>query len=336
MTALTLEDLEARRSTLGASDAAAVLGVSRWKKRIDVWAEKVGISELDPTDTPQQAYGRIMEPLLIRWTGETLPARIRRNSRSVRHPVHRFISATPDGLGLGSYRSVVVEAKTSRTRDGYGEEGSDEIPIDYKVQAVVQAEILDVPKVYVPVLFQGEGWPPTMYVVQPSAKERGAVIEALVEFWTEFVIPRVEPDELSDEYVRARWKHEEPGKELVATDELVAIIDRYRLAFQNVKAAEAAKEELATIIAHRMGDAEKLVHPYGSITWKTGKPRTDWRLVAKAFRGALEKIDEELAARRDVFPFVPTGSDLDALESLHTAAEGTRVFRPYWKEGDSE
>lgn len=325
MTALTLEELEARRDTLGASDAAAVLGVSRWKKRIDVWAEKVGISELDPSDTPQQAYGRIMEPLLVRWAGETIPAKVRRNSRSRRHPRHPFISATPDGLG-----SAVVEAKTSRSRDLYGEEGSDEIPIDYKVQAVVQADIFDAPKVYVPVLFSGEGWPPTMYVVQPGAKERAAVIEALVEFWTEFVIPRVEPDELSDEYVRARWKHEEPGKELVATDEIVALIDRYRLAFQNVKAAEVAKAELQTTIAHRMGDAEKLVHPYGSITWKTGKPRTDWKLVAKAYRAVIEKAWDDSTGELGGMP------DLDALESLHSAAEGTRVFRPYWKEGDEE
>lgn len=329
MTALTLEDLEARRSTLGASDAAAVLGVSRWRKRIDVWAEKVGISELDPSDTPQQAYGRILEPILVRWAGEEIPAKIRRNSKSRRHPVHRFISATPDGIG-----SAIVEAKTARSKEGYGEEGSDEIPIDYKVQAVVQAEIFDAPKVYVPVLFSGEGWPPTLYVVQPSKKERAAVVEALVEFWTEFVVPRVEPDELSDEYVRARWKTSEPGKELVATDEIVALVERYRLAFQNKKAAEAAVEELSTILRHRMGDAEKLVHPWGSFTWKAGKPRTDWKALAKDERRALETIVE--AAPTLVSDLLGAELDLDALESLHTAAEGTRVFRPYWKEGDHE
>ena len=59
------EWLEARKDGLGASDAAAVLGISPWKTNVQLWEEKTGL--VVPEDiggNPAVKYGNDAEPLL--------------------------------------------------------------------------------------------------------------------------------------------------------------------------------------------------------------------------------------------------------------------------------
>lgn len=323
--ALTLEDLEARRHSIGSSDAPAVLGVSRWRKPIDVWAEKTGIAPIDESrleDDPYQEWGRLLEPVLVAKAAAELGLRVRKG-RFRRNPLVPYMTATPDAES----EEAVIEAKTSRSEEGYGEPGTDEIPLDYKVQVIHELIVTRKRVAHVPVLIRGNDF--RLFTLRPTGAELAAVQEAEVEFWTKYVVPKVEPPELSDEYVRMRWRHEDAGTEAVATDDLVPVIERLRLAKMNEKTAKAAAGELEVTIMRRMEGIEKLIHPYGSITWKTGKPRTDWKLVAGAFREML--LTSTSGA---IIPRTP--EMLDAIVGLHTAPEGTRVFRPYWKEGDEE
>lgn len=59
------EWLEARRDGLGASDAAAVLGISPWKTNVQLWEEKCRLVQPeDIGDKPAVQYGNDAEPLL--------------------------------------------------------------------------------------------------------------------------------------------------------------------------------------------------------------------------------------------------------------------------------
>ncbi len=63
----TPEWLAMRSTGIGASDAAAVLGISPFKTNVDLWEEKVGLrAQDDLSDNPLVQYGKDAEDPLIR------------------------------------------------------------------------------------------------------------------------------------------------------------------------------------------------------------------------------------------------------------------------------
>lgn len=53
------EWLEFRKTGIGGSDAAAILGLSPFKTNVEVWEEKVGLRVSDDiSDSPQVKYGK--------------------------------------------------------------------------------------------------------------------------------------------------------------------------------------------------------------------------------------------------------------------------------------
>lgn len=59
------EWLQARKNTIGGSDASAVVGMNPYKTNVDLWAEKTGlVIPEDISDKPYVKYGHHAEPLL--------------------------------------------------------------------------------------------------------------------------------------------------------------------------------------------------------------------------------------------------------------------------------
>lgn len=59
------EWLQARKNTIGGSDASAVVGMNPYKSNVDLWAEKTGlVIPEDISDKPYVKYGHDAEPLL--------------------------------------------------------------------------------------------------------------------------------------------------------------------------------------------------------------------------------------------------------------------------------
>lgn len=114
--------LEERKYGIGASDAASVLGMSKWKSNTELWEEKVGQRQPeDIGDKPYVKYGHDAEPFIrelfaldhpeLRVTYES-PYKIIRNDE------HPFIFATPDGEleEIETGRRGGLEIKTTEIR----------------------------------------------------------------------------------------------------------------------------------------------------------------------------------------------------------------------------
>lgn len=98
--------LELRRHSIGASDAAATLGISPWKTPHALWSEKLGLTEGVASSYAMQR-GIALEPEAIamyeKVVGEQfLPA-------VIFHPKHHFIMASLDGMNLEG--TAIVEVK---------------------------------------------------------------------------------------------------------------------------------------------------------------------------------------------------------------------------------
>jgi putative phage-type endonuclease len=328
---LSQEEQEARRDGLGSSDAAIVLGLSKWKKPIDLWMEKLGLVEIEPSETAPQRWGKLLEREIISEWEERNGIRVRRAKAigRLRHPEIPFLTASPDGWA--KRRGIVVEAKTSRSSAGWGDPGTDEIPLHYRPQAIHLSIVTGAPVVAVPVLIGGSDY--REYVLEPTDAQKEALVEALVEFWR-LVETKTPPDEISTEYVRAIFP-EDDGSAKVATPQDVELVQDYRRIRTVREGAEAQEKELAAVVQNAIGEHTKLVGPGFRISFAKTKDveRTDWKLVATDYGRLLERILADLRAELEAGGKTPTVDpdeiDLEALRSIHTETRaGSRVFRP--------
>ena len=102
----TPEWLTWRRTRVGASDAAAILGISPYKTAFELYLEKTGQKESN--FNPAMSYGHKMEPIIRAYyeerVGEWFPA------KTISHPDNDWMVASLDGISADNSR--ILEIKT--------------------------------------------------------------------------------------------------------------------------------------------------------------------------------------------------------------------------------
>lgn len=87
--------LEIRKSRVGSSDISAILGLSSYRSRLDVWLEKRG--EVEPKeDSLRLRMGRVKEPIIAQIFGEETGLTIWRAGEAIENPMWPGCMATPD------------------------------------------------------------------------------------------------------------------------------------------------------------------------------------------------------------------------------------------------
>ena len=104
-TAIDREEwLAKRRGFLGASDVAAVLGVSPWAGPLDVYLDKIHAVEMQESRAMRR--GHAMEPVIADWYAEETGREIQNLGATCFqiHPHIPFLGATLDRLIVGDER----------------------------------------------------------------------------------------------------------------------------------------------------------------------------------------------------------------------------------------
>jgi putative phage-type endonuclease len=167
-----------RRAGISASEIAAVCGISPWESPFSLYWRKVNDWQVDETE--EMVTGRRVEPVIADWWAETYgvaePVVIRRAGLYASE-IRPWQLATPDRLvhqpcGCLNWGSVdprcwnchgvgadvllaVLECKWTGRWDGWGEPGTDDIPVYYRAQVLWQMDVLGVDLAHVAVLGPG-------------------------------------------------------------------------------------------------------------------------------------------------------------------------------------
>ena len=259
--------IEARRTGIGGSDAPVVLGLSRWRTPYELWREKRGEGDPQP-ESDAMRWGRALEPLVraeyIERTGRSVVV----PDAIMRHARYPWMIATLDGITDGGR---IVEIKTARSSEGWGEPGTDEVPDVYIVQVQHYMIVTGAPVADIAVLIAGHEY--RQYEIQADTELQQAIIEAEAEFWQ-----RVEsgepPDPVTEEDARRRWPRSSEGAARIADSETAELVRRLHEIQGSIDSLSAAASEIKTQIMAAMGDAERLIAPDGTIlaTWRSSKP----------------------------------------------------------------
>jgi putative phage-type endonuclease len=148
--------LAARQAGIGASEIAAVMGISPWESPFSLYWRKV--EGWQTGDNDDMAAGRRLEPVVAEWFDDEMPGMETAPAGLYASPERPWQLATPDRLvrlrstPSGAVPWLPLECKAAGSWDGWGEAGTDDIPVHYRAQVIQQMDVLNVRAGYVAVI----------------------------------------------------------------------------------------------------------------------------------------------------------------------------------------
>lgn len=280
--------LEERRTGIGGSDAAPILGLSKWKTPLDVWRDKRGLS-LETHDNQAMEWGRTLEAPMREWYARQTGRAVRIPVGIIRHPKYAWMLASLDGLPEGR----VLEVKTARNSSGWGEPGTDQIPQYYLIQVQHYLCVTGLPVADVAVLFGGQD--AQIYEVPADPELHELLIGEESRFW-DMVRRGIEPAPISYADAVAKWGRARPKEDLVADEATMHLVSELRALRAKTEALEEMDEELRLKICQALQDRwDRLIAPTGEplCTWKptVDSKKVNWEAVAKALNPSQDLIE---------------------------------------------
>lgn len=210
-----------RRTGLGASDAAAVLGISPWKSRWALYAEKVGLVT-DDEDSEAMESGRMLEPAIAPWFTARTGLYVAGEQMRATHPELPHFRATLDGIvgdgpnvsldaALGGLE-IKVSSESAKTWEDHG------VPAHYEAQAQFQMLVTGMERTWFAVLHTNFGARLRVYELARNEADIALIREACERFWTEHVVAGVPPELDGSESTSRALAAAYPGRDEDAID----------------------------------------------------------------------------------------------------------------------
>lgn len=135
--------LALRSTGIGASEAAIIIGLSKWKSPYALWAEKCGLAGPDDEETERQKWGLILEPVIAaEYTAQTGRELIDHGRYDLRRSEScPIMTCTLDReiVAIDDRGSGCLEIKTT---SAYGaDDWMDEPPLHYQIQVQHQMAV---------------------------------------------------------------------------------------------------------------------------------------------------------------------------------------------------
>jgi putative phage-type endonuclease len=288
-----------RTTFIGGSDAAPILGVSRWKSAFQLYQEKIGafVEEHSPEREKIFSRGKRWEPVVVEMLIDELVSRghsvelIGRNCR-YQDPEFPFLAAEIDLEFLIDGEEVNGEIKTVHpfAAKDWGEEGTDEIPVYYTAQCMHGMMIKPRKRAIVAALIGADDL--RIHEIARDDELISTIRQKEIEFW-ERVQTRNPPNPTEPEDVK--WLYaKDAGTVTEADDELALICQRLKDKKALARVIERDIESLETGLKLRMGDAATLIYRDMPIaTWTTQSTR---RVDIKALKAARPDIAAAFSA----------------------------------------
>lgn len=288
----------ARATTINGSEIAAVLGISPYDSPFSLYHRKAGrLDEVAQTD--EMYWGTALEAVIrdefARRHTEDLV--VRPGGGLYRHAERTWQGGSPDGeLYVPGYLDqpcALLECKTARYDDGWGDEGSDEIPVHYRAQVLWYLDVFDLQLCHVAVLIAGSEF--REYQVARADDELAEMRAAAEEFvgrLREHRPPDLDGHDATYEAVKELHPDIEPATALIPDD----VGDEYLAALAAEKGAKAEKTRTSALVAEAMGTARDAYHRGVQIASRRVKKAPGSLPYLVAERGVADRYRQEHGA----------------------------------------
>lgn len=303
---------ERRRNYVGASDVAAVMGVSPFASAADVWAEKVhGTTDLS-SDAAElgsalEAGVRAMADAKLGPTKKQAPFRVLEGTR---------LGVTLDAYleGSGGDAIVPVEIKTagllnphSPFLSEWGAEYTDEVPAHYLLQVMAQIAATGASHGWIGALIAGRGF--SVYRINRDDELIGIMLESIAGFWRSVEARERPSDSVASVEVLARIVRR-PGSVAPMPDAMLEDVVRWRYAAAAARAADKAADAAKARVIAWLDDCEAAALDADALPAD----------VAEALVAVEPNVKPETLAGRVAVTYLEqkrSGVDLEAVERDH-------------------
>lgn len=260
------EWLKIRQTGIGGSDAAAVAGLSRFRSPLQVYMEKLGLTE-PQEETEAMYWGKKLEDLVAEEFSLRTGMKLRRRNETLRHKDYPWMIAHVDRLIVG--KDEGLECKTSGAYKADEWEG-DEIPWEYAIQCHHYMAVTGYSAWWIAVLIGGNKF---LYKrIERDEEIIANLIKIESDFWNNHVVKRIPPDpdgsETSTEFVKSLYPKSN-GKALDLPSETAKWIEQYHEALEAEKEARERKNEAQNRLQMLLGEYEIGRFKDWVVEWKT-------------------------------------------------------------------
>lgn len=288
------EWLEVRKSGIGSSEVATILGLNPYETPYLLWRRKIGMDE-PKAETFAMKAGHYLEDAVSRfWSDETGREVIKSSAGDwiIRDADKPFLQVSPDRtFWLGASRSPsakgILECKTTQRQID-----AEDVPAYWYCQVQYQLGVARLESGSLAWLSAGREFGYKDIAVDPEFF--AWMIEEVERFWVDNVVGGNEPEATAVADVVKKYAVHTNGKTVEASDEVFQAWTELKAVREEMDAIATRKEELENKIKMAFGDAEALTRQGIALaTWKAPKPSL--KLDDKAFKAAHPDLFKEFS-----------------------------------------
>lgn len=296
-----------RATTIGASSAAAALGLSPFESPLELWHRLTGRTG-GPVETPPMLRGQLLEPGLRQWYANEVGAQVFAGP-TLAEPgwrVSEYVHARWDAWHIEP--TGVVDGEIKSVNQWASSKWEDGVPVWYLIQALIQLAAQHPDGLTCTrcdlVAYVTDSESPVIHPIARDDRRMGALVERVDRWFRDYVIADTPPPPRTDDERRALLATIAPTEEWVTpTDEDRVMVARLAELRRMEKAAKAEAETITATLLDRVGTAAgldglvrgsfvkgrttidaralKKAHPdiYAAFA-RTGLPHRQWRIIA--------------------------------------------------------
>lgn len=290
--------LEARRSGIGGSEAAIIMGVNPWQSPYSLYQDKIGAA-VDDRASPAMYWGTKLEPVVRDAYCEIVGRDVKDGAVMARHSDAslEFMLANTDGEispvkehdGAGVYEGKTTGIFTSKAWD-------DGVPLYYQIQVQHYLAVLGLSWGSVAVFIMGERDPFHWVDVERNDGFIAAMCDKEHAFWRDHVVPRVAPpvDGSSSTTTALKMLHpRDNGRVIFLPPAAQGWLEMRAQVSKEIKVLEETRDEMTNLARAALGGAS-----YGIVEATGGGVSYKSQASRLSAAGVLDSV--EAIAGKDV------------------------------------
>lgn len=282
---------EVRNSALWSSDARRFVE----GRGGEVYAEKIGAKPLDDlSDVEAVQMGLVMQEPIMREYARRKRINFKDADYMLHHPQHNFLASHFDYISEDGQTLYEVKNLGIHQRKKYGDDGSPDIDVGYRVQCLHESLVHRIPHVTLVVCFGGQeicSYPQTFTEEQWDMHAR-----EMAQFWSRIQARRFDPETMGDA-AKIVYKQDN-GTSLLANADLEQACEMLKVIKEQRKALESQEDAIAAKIQGYMMESSQLATYDGRIlaTWKAAKPSKSFS--KDLFRNAMPEMYDKFVVEQ--------------------------------------
>lgn len=253
----------------------------------EVYAEKLGLKEMDDlSDVEAVQMGLVMQEPIMREYARRNGIEFKDADYALYHPRESFLASHFDYISADGRTLYEVKNLGVHQRKKYGDDGSNQVDIGYRVQCLHEATVHQIESVVLVVCFGGQeivGYPQTF-----GADMMDIHIKEMAEFWGRIQARSFDPDTMGD--AAKLVYRQDNGTNLIATQDLEHDCMKLAAIKAQISALEKDEATLQKRVQGYMMESSQLVSVDGTVlaTWKTSK--SSKKFSQELFKNAMPDI----------------------------------------------